>query len=81
MNISNSIRQYRLQNNLTQEELADTISVSRQTIIAIEKGNYTPSLLLAMQLAKYFKVTVEDLFSVKWYNVRYQYTNVFKWYE
>ena len=65
MNISNSIRQYRLQNNLTQEELADTISVSRQTIIAIEKGNYTPSLLLAMQLAKYFKVTVEDLFSVK----------------
>ena len=65
MNITNQIKKYRLQRNLTQEQLADAVSVSRQTIIAMEKGNYIPSLALAMQLAKYFKVKVEDLFSIK----------------
>lgn len=55
----------RLKKNVTQEELADAVHVSRQTIIAIEKGNYTPSLALAMQLAKFFKVSVEELFYFK----------------
>ncbi len=62
MTIQNSLKQYRTEKNLTQEELAAAVGVSRQTIIAIEKGNYTPSLLLAMQLAKQFKVAVEQLF-------------------
>lgn len=64
MTIQNSLKQHRTEKNLTQEELAAAVGVSRQTIIAIEKGNYTPSLLLAMQLAKYFKVGVEQLFKI-----------------
>ena len=51
--------------NITQEELAAAVEVSRQTIIAIEKGNYTPSLMLAMMLAKFFRVSVEELFRIK----------------
>lgn len=50
--------------NITQEELAQAVAVTRQTIIAIEKGNYTPSVLLALQLAQYFKVPVEDMFFI-----------------
>ena len=51
--------------NITQEELAAAVKVSRQTIIAIEKGNYTPSLILAMMLAIFFRVSVEELFRIK----------------
>jgi putative transcriptional regulator len=47
---------------MTQEELARGVGVTRQTIIALEKGNYAPSVVLALQLAKCFKVRVEDLF-------------------
>ncbi len=65
MSIHNKVKEYRVGAGVTQEELAETVSVSRQTIIAIEKGNYTPSLLLAMQLAKFFKVSVEELFILK----------------
>ena len=65
MTIQNKVKEYRLERNVTQEELAQIVSVSRQTIIAIEKGNYTPSLMLAMQLAKFFKVSVEELFTIK----------------
>lgn len=65
MTINNSIKQQRLAKNITQEQLAEAVGVSRQTIIAIEKSHYTPSLLLAMQLAKFFRVTVEDLFIIK----------------
>ncbi len=63
--IQNNIRQFREERNLTQEELAKAVSVSRQTINAMEKGNYEPSLLLAMKLAKYFSVNVEELFILK----------------
>ncbi len=65
MTIANNIKKLRGERSLTQEQLAGTVNVSRQTIIAIEKGNYVPSLLLAMQLAKFFKVSVEELFSIK----------------
>lgn len=64
MQLINSIREYRTKHNLTQEELAKSVGVSRQTIISIEKGSYTPSLLLALQLAKTFKVRVEDVFNI-----------------
>lgn len=65
MTISNSIKEYRTTENMTQEDLAASVGVSRQTIIAMEKGNYTPSLMLALQLAQVFKVKVEDLFNLK----------------
>jgi putative transcriptional regulator len=63
--ISNSIKIYREKSGITQEQLADAVGVSRQTIIAIEKGNYEPSLGLAFKLAKLFKLKIEDLFSIK----------------
>ena len=65
MPIYNEIKNMRLKKNITQEDLALATKVSRQTIVAIEKGNYTPSLMLAMDLAKFFKVPIEDLFYVK----------------
>ena len=63
--ITNSIKTYREEQGMTQEELAAAIGVSRQTIIAMEKGNYEPSLGLALKLAKHFKVSTEDLFMLK----------------
>lgn len=62
--LNNNIKQLRQDKNLTQEDLAAVLGVSRQTIIAIEKGNYTPSLLLAMQIAKFFDLTIEEIFSI-----------------
>ena len=62
--IQNKIRELRFfANEMTQEELAQKVEVSRQTIIAIEKGNYSPSLELAFKIAKVFKVTLEEVFS------------------
>ena len=49
---------------MTQEELASHVNVSRQTIIALEKGNYTPSILLALKIAGFFKMPVEKLFKI-----------------
>ena len=48
--------------NISQEELAGALEVSRQTIISLEKGRYNPSLTLAFKLARYFGVTIEELF-------------------
>ena len=55
----------REEKGVTQEELARAVEVSRQTIVAIEKGNYTPSLMLAMSLAGFFGVSMEKLFYLK----------------
>ncbi|OGE88360.1 MAG: transcriptional regulator [Candidatus Doudnabacteria bacterium RIFCSPLOWO2_02_FULL_49_13] len=65
MTIQNNIKELRIKKNVTQEQLSEAVGVSRQTIVAIEKGNYTPSLLLAINLASFFDVSVEKLFSVK----------------
>jgi putative transcriptional regulator len=65
MSISNEIKKLRTDREVTQEQLADAVGVSRQTIVAIEKGNYTPSLMLGMQLARFFRVGVEELFHLK----------------
>jgi len=64
--IKNKVYELRMQKKLTQEELAAKVEVSRQTIIAIEKGNYTPSVLLALKIAAVFKVRVEDIFKVSY---------------
>lgn len=58
----NRIQMYRTQAGLTQAELAERVGVTRQTIISIEKGNYEPSVLLALQLAATLNETVEVLF-------------------
>lgn len=62
--VTNTIYSFRIKHKLTQEELAHAVGVTRQTIIAIEKGNYTPSVELALKLAKVFKTSVEALFSL-----------------
>ena len=62
--ISNEVNTLRNQKGVTQEGLAEKLRVSRQTIIAIEKGNYTPSVLLALKIAYFFKLPVEDIFKI-----------------
>lgn len=63
--IKNHVRETRLAKELTQEALAEKVDVSRQTIIALEKGNYTPSVKLAIQLANTLGTTVEKLFWIE----------------
>jgi putative transcriptional regulator len=60
--VPNDVRAHRLARSLSQKTLAAELDVSRQTINSIETGRYTPSLPLAMALARYFDTTVEDLF-------------------
>lgn len=65
-NIQNNIRKLRfLKGEMTQQELADLVQVSRQTIVAIEKGNYSPSLELAFRFAHVLKTPLEEVFSYK----------------
>lgn len=61
--LNNTIPQLRKEKGVTQEELANAVGVTRQTIIAIEKGNYVPSLLLGLRIASYFNSPVESVFS------------------
>ena len=62
-NVQNNVRRLRFDHGeMTQQELADRVGVTRQTIIAIEAGKYAPSLPLAFRLARTFGVTVEDVF-------------------
>ncbi len=61
--INNNIRRLRFNSDeLTQQQLADAVGASRQTIIAIEKGNYSPSLELAFRIAHAFKTPLEEVF-------------------
>lgn len=62
--LQNRIKVLRAEKNLTQEELARAIGVIRQTIIAMEQNKYQPSVVLALKLAAFFKVKVEDVFQV-----------------
>ena len=63
-NIINNVQKLRKERGITQEAFAEDIGVTRQTVIAIEKGNYTPSVLLALKIAKYFEITVEEIFKI-----------------
>jgi putative transcriptional regulator len=60
--LKNSVHTKRKAASLTQEDLAVAIEVTRQTIISIEKGNYVPSVLLALKIANFFRVPVEEVF-------------------
>jgi putative transcriptional regulator len=62
MELKNHLRESRAQHGLTQENLADMVGTTRQTIIAIERGGYTPSVALALKLAAALAVPVHDLF-------------------
>jgi putative transcriptional regulator len=61
--MKNKIKVFRAMNDLTQEDLAQAIGVTRQTILAIEKGKYVPSLDLAFRIARHFKVNIEEIFA------------------
>jgi putative transcriptional regulator len=60
--MNNRLEEFRNINGWTQQDLADRVEVSRQTIISLESGRYNPSILLAFRLANTFKVKIEELF-------------------
>lgn len=64
--VRNNVNEFRMKIGMTQETLAEKVGVSRQTVIAIEKGNYSPSVLLALKISKLFKASVEDVFSISY---------------
>ena len=60
--LKNRIEEIRKERGIRQEEFAKSMGVSRQTISSLENGRYTPSILLAYKIAKYFDMTIEDVF-------------------
>ncbi|MDD5165184.1 MAG: helix-turn-helix transcriptional regulator [Candidatus Pacebacteria bacterium] len=62
--IKNEVSKLRVESGVTQEDLAAKVNVSRQTIIALEKGNYTPSILLALKIAGFFELSVDKIFKI-----------------
>lgn len=63
--MKNNLREERLKKGFTQVQLADIVSVSRQTIISIESNRYTPSVLLSLKLAKTLKKRVDEIFELE----------------
>ena len=62
--INTRIKELRARYNLTQDELADKVGVTRQTMLYLEKGKYNPSLVLAYKVAKALNSTIEEVFSI-----------------
>jgi putative transcriptional regulator len=60
--LNNRIKEWRKERNVTQEDLARAVEVTRQTIISLENGKYNASLQLAYKIARYFDVKIEDVF-------------------
>ena len=63
--MKNNIKLERARHNITQEELAQQLDVSRQSINAIETGRFVPSTVLALKMARFFKLTVNELFELE----------------
>jgi putative transcriptional regulator len=63
--MTNRIKVFRAEHNMTQEDLANKCGVTRQTIIAVEKNKYVPSLELAFKIALVFKRSIEEIFNYK----------------
>lgn len=63
--ILSHLRRHRLRSDLTQQELAERVGVTRQTILSIEKGRYSPTVGLALRLARVLEVSVEELFELE----------------
>ena len=60
--MKNQLEELRRKHAIRQEDLAQALGVSRQTVISLEKGKYNPSLALAFKLARYFGLSIEDIF-------------------
>lgn len=60
--MKNRLEEIRKARGVTQEELASSLEVSRQTIGSLENGRYNPSILLAFKIARYFQMTIEEIF-------------------
>ncbi|MBA4385152.1 MAG: transcriptional regulator [Anaerolinea sp.] len=60
--MKNKLEEFRVRNGFTQQELADQLEVSRQTIISLEQGRYNPSIMLAFRAARLFKLSIEEIF-------------------
>ena len=63
--LDNHIHKLRLQHKISQQELADAIGVSRKTISTVETGRFTPSVVIALKMAEYFAIPVEQVFALK----------------
>lgn len=62
MPLQNKLKEYRARKNLNQQQLGSLVDASRQTISLIERGDYSPSVTLAIRIAKVFEAAVEDIF-------------------
>jgi len=60
--MKNCLEELRKQHNITQEEFASALKVSRQTVSSLENGRYNPSIILAIKIARFFSMTVEEIF-------------------
>ena len=60
--MKNKLEEIRKEKGITQEELADALEVSRQTISSLENGRYNPSIILAFKIARFFKLSIEEIF-------------------
>ena len=60
--MKNRLEELRKSKGISQEELATALEVSRQTICSLEKGRYNPSIILAFKIARYFGMSIEDIF-------------------
>ena len=60
--MKNRLEEIRKRRGIRQEDLADALAVSRQTIGSLENGRYNPSILLAFKIARYFDMSIEDIF-------------------
>ncbi|MFF2343374.1 helix-turn-helix transcriptional regulator [Bacillus mycoides] len=65
MAVKNKIKELRVQHKITQVQMAKDLQVTRQTIVAIENNHYNPSLELALKIAHYFNLKIEDIFTLK----------------
>lgn len=63
--IATTLREFRKKRELTQEDLARALGVSRQTIISIERGKYVPSLPLALKISRFFECSTDDMFMLE----------------
>jgi len=63
--VKNKLEEIRKQRNIKQDELAAALEVSRQTICSLENGRYNPSIILAFKIARYFEMSIEEIFIFK----------------
>ncbi len=65
MEIENNLKVWRAKGNITQEQLAKEVGLSRQTINSIERGKFIPTVLSALKIAMFFKINIEEIFYLK----------------